>query len=184
MKVITERYGPWALVTGASSGIGEAFARRLAADGVNLVIAARRIDRLEALAVELKAIHDIEVRPVRADLSTEDGVDAIEKAVADVDVAIVVSNAGAAHPGAFLRKDVHDELDIVRLNVTTPVQIAHQFGERLVARGKGAVIFTGSTSAFGGVPMMANYAATKAFIGSFAEGLYREWKPQGVDVLV
>lgn len=184
MKKIAERYGPWALVTGASSGIGEAFARRLAADGVNLVIAARRLDRLQGLATEFENAHGVEVRPVEADLTSESGIDAIEKAVADIDLAVVVSNAGAAQPGAFLRKEVHDELDVVRLNVTTPVQIAHLMGERLVARRNGAMIFTGSTSAFAGVPTLANYAATKAFVGTFAEGLHREWRPHGVDVLV
>ncbi len=184
MKNLAEEYGSWALVTGASSGIGAEFARRLAADGVNLVVAARRLDRLEALAGELTEAHGVEVRPVRADLTERDGVDAIEKATADIDLAIVVNNAGAARPGNFLKSGVEDQLDVVRLNVTTPVQLAHLLGERLVDRGRGAMIFTGSTAAFAGVPTLANYAATKAFVGTFAEGLAAEWGPLGVDVLV
>lgn len=184
MKNLAEKYGNWALVTGASSGIGEAFARRLAADGVNVVIAARRLERLESLADELSVDYDVQVRPVRADLSEQDGIDAIEKAVADIDLGIVINNAGAAYPGAFLKTSAEDQLDIIRLNVTTPVQLAHIFGERLLSQGRGAMIFTGSTSAFAGTPMLANYAATKAFVGTFAEGLAAEWGKQGVDVLV
>lgn len=184
MKNFATTYGPWALVTGASSGIGREFARQLASDGVHLVIAARRKDRLDELAEELSSRHGVDVRAVRADLSTDDGIDAIEKAVADVDLAIVINNAGAAHPGAFLNSTTEDQLQVIRLNVTTPAQLAHRLGERLVGRGRGAMIFVGSTSAFAGVPMLANYAATKAFIGTLAEGLHAEWKPKGVDAMV
>lgn len=184
MKNLKDQYGPWALVTGASSGIGEQFARRLAADGVNVILAARRVERLEQLRDELEPQHQIEIRPEQADLSTREGVDAISKAIADVDLGIVVNNAVAAHPGAFLINAVEDQLDIVRLNVTTPVEVAHVAGEQLVRRGKGAMIFVGSTAAFAGVPLMANYAATKAFVGTFAEGLRKEWDKAGVDVLV
>ena len=184
MTNMAAKYGPWALVTGASSGSGRAFAERLAGDGVNLVVAARRLGRLEELANELTASHGVEVRPVAADLSGPEGVDAIDKAIADVDLAIVVTNAGTGQPGGFLRSPVETQLDAVRVNVTSPMEIAHRTGARLVARGRGAMIFTGSTSAFGGVPLMANYAATKAFVGTLAEGLRAEWRPRGVDVLV
>jgi short-subunit dehydrogenase len=111
-------------------------------------------------------------------------VEAIEKAVADLDLAIVVNNAGTAHPGAFLTSPVDDRLDVIQLNVAAPVHLAHSLGQRLVDRGRGAMIFTGSSAAFAGVPLMANYAASKAFIGTFAEGLRGEWSNDGVDVLV
>lgn len=184
MKRLTERYGPWALVTGASSGIGEAYARRLASDGMNVVIAARRVERLDQIAADLRRRHAVEVRTVEADLATSLGVETIAKAVADVDVGLIVSNAGSAHPGHFLASTVEEQLDTVRLNVTTTVEVAHVLGERLVARGNGALIFTGSTAAFAGVANLANYAAAKAFVGTFAEGLSREWHKQGVDVMV
>lgn len=179
-----QRYGTWALVTGASSGIGQALARRLAADGLNLVVAARRLDRLEDLAAELRSANGVEVRTVRVDLSADDGVDLLEKAVADVDLGLVVANAGSAHPGSFLRVTVEEQLEVLRLNVTTPLEMAHRLGGRLVERGRGALILTGSTSAFAGTAMLANYAATKAFVGTLAEGLSREWAPVGVDVTV
>lgn len=184
MKNLADKYGPWALVTGASSGIGAEFARRIAADGVNLVIAARRRYRLEALADELRTTHGVSVRPVEADLTTEDGIDAVDKAVADIDLAIVVNNAGSASPGAFLKTELDAQLQTIRLNVTAPVELAHRFGDRLRNRGRGAMIFTGSTSAYAGVATLANYAATKAYIGTFAEGLYQEWQKHDVDVLV
>lgn len=184
MKQNLQRYGSWALVTGASSGIGAAMARRLADDGLNLVVAARRLDRLTELADELRSTRGVEVRPVQVDLSTDDGVDLLEKATADIDLGLMVANAGAAHPGAFLRTSLEDQLDVLRLNVTTPLEMVHRFGGSMVARGRGAVIVTGSTSAFAGTAMLANYAATKAFVGTLAEGLHREWADAGVDVAV
>ncbi len=185
MKNLADEYGPWALVTGASSGIGAEMARRLAGDGVNVVIAARRLDRLNQLAAELEAVHGVEMRPVQADLTSQDGIDAIDKAVADIDLAIVVNNAGAAHPGAFLKTPADDQLDVIRLNIMSPVELASLLGRRLVERpGPGAMIFTGSTSAYAGIANLANYAATKAYIGSFAEALHREWRRHDVDVLV
>lgn len=179
-----QRYGSWALVTGASSGIGEAFARRIAEDGVNLVLAARRHDRLEALATELRTANLVEVRTVQVDLSADDGVDILDKATADIELGLIVSNAGSAHPGSFLRTSVGEQLDVLRLNVATPMEIAHRLGGRLVERGRGALILTGSTSAFAGTAQLANYAATKAFVGTLAEGLHREWAGAGVDVMV
>lgn len=179
-----QRYGGWALITGASSGIGEALARRIAADGIDLVVAARRIDRLEALAAELRAANGVEVRTVQVDLSADDGVDLLDKAVADIDLGLVVANAGSAHPGAFLRASVEEQLEVLRLNVGTPLEMAHRLGGRLVERGRGGLILTGSTSAFAGTAMLANYAATKSFVGTLAEGLNREWAGSGVDVAV
>ena len=179
-----EKYGPWAVVTGASSGMGREFARQLAADGLSLVIAARRIDRLETLAAELEAAQGIEVRPVEADLSDEVGVETIAKAAADIELGLVVSNAGSAVPGAFLKVSLEDQLDVVELNVSTAVQLAHTLGGQMVERERGGFIFIGSTSAFNGAPYLANYAATKAYLGVFGESLHVEWKKHGVDVLV
>ena len=183
-STLRDRYGPWAVVTGASSGIGEAYAHRLASEGINLIIVARRSDRLETLAAELRRTHSVNARIVVADLSAPEGVEQILKTAVDVDVGIVVSNAGSTKPGAFLAHPAEDRLRSVRLNVLTTVDLAHGFGEQFARRGRGAFIFTGSTAAYSPVPMMASYAASKAFIGSFAEALHVEWKAAGVDVLV
>lgn len=179
-----QRYGSWALVTGASSGIGEAMARHLAGAGLNVVVAARRIDRLTALADELRSTTEVQVRPVQVDLSTAEGIDLLDKAVADIDLGVVVANAGSAHPGSFLLASAEEQLDVLRLNVLTPMEMFHRFGGRLVEQGRGAMIVTGSSSAFTGVSMLANYAATKAYVGTLAEGLHREWAAAGVDVAV
>ncbi len=179
-----KKYGPWAVVTGASSGIGKEFAKTLASEGFDLVIAARRIERLNDIAADLSERHGVIVRTVQADLSTSDGIEAIEKAAADIEIGLVVSNAGDASPGAFLKNSLEAQMLTTNLNVLANVQLAHSLGGRLVEQGHGGLIMTGSTSAFGGIPYLANYAATKAFVGTFAEGLNAEWKKHGVDVLV
>lgn len=179
-----KKYGPWAVVTGASSGIGLEFAKTLASEGFDLVIAARRIERLDDLAADLTKAHGVEVRTVQADLSTTEGIESIEKAAADVEIGLVISNAGDASPGAFLKNSLEAQMLTANLNVLANVQLAHSLGGRLVEQGRGGLIMTGSTSAFGGIPYLANYAATKAFVGTFAEGLSAEWKKHGVDVMV
>lgn len=184
VEVLTERYGDWAVVTGASSGIGEAYARRLTAAGLNLVIVARRVDRLRSLREELELAHGRHVNVVEADLSLPDGAESIARATVDLDVGIVISNAGYSDPGAFLAASAESRHRSAHLNVLTAVDLAHTFGTRFVERGRGAMIFTGSTSAFSPVPLLASYAASKSFLGSFAESLHDEWKGSGVDVLV
>ena len=177
-------YGRWAVVTGASSGMGREFALQLAEEGFNLILAAGRIDRLDELAEALITAHGVEVRTVEADLTDPAGIEAVNKAAADIDLGLVVNNAGSASPGAFLKVPVDDQLRTVELNVSAPLQLAHTLGGQMIDRGRGGFIFVGSTSGFTGAPYMSNYAATKAYLGSFAEGLRVEWAKHGVDVLV
>ena len=177
-------YGPWAVVTGASSGMGREFARQLASEGFDLVVAARRVERLDELGSELATDYGTTVRAVQADLTDPAGIEAVAKATADIEVGLVVNNAGSATPGAFLKVPLEDQLAMVELNVNAPVQLAHALGGRLVEQGRGGFIFVGSTSGFTGAPYVSNYAATKAYLGSFGEGLRVEWAEHGVDVLV
>ncbi len=177
-------YGGWAVVTGASSGIGREVARQLAAAGVDVVAVARRLDRLTELQHELESAHGVRVRPVQLDLRRADAVARLDDATSDLDIGLVVSNAGAAHPGDFLRTSLSDQEADVHLNVTTPLQLAHTFGRRLTARGRGGLVFVSSTSAFAGTPHLSNYAATKSYVLTLAEGLGGELDAQGVDVLV
>lgn len=180
----TERYGPWALVTGASSGIGEQFARVLAERGLNVVISARRADRIEALAESLRSAHGVEMLPVVADLGDAAGTAAIVDAVAGLDLGLVVSNAG------FGLKGVHAEQDPVQLdamlnvNCRAPMQFACQLIPRLVGRGRGGLIITGSIEGFIGFPWSAAYAATKAFVLSLGEAVAFELRDTGVDLEV
>ena len=184
MVVDTARYGPWALVTGASSGIGEAFARTLAKEGLSVALVARRKELLERLASELRTEHGVDACVVVCDLAKEGAADHIADVTRDLDLGLVVSNAGTGHPGAFLKSDSKAERAILQLNATTPMELGRAFGRRLTSRGMGGLVFVSSAMAFHGAPYMATYAATKAYTLVFAESLHVELKPVGVDVLV
>ncbi len=179
-----KRFGPWALVTGASSGIGAAFARELAARGLDVVVTARRADRLDQLASELRAAHDVRVEVVALDLERPDFIEPLVRACADRDVGLVVSNAG------FGLKGEHHTLDGARLtgmlnvNCHAPMLLARAFAPRLIARGRGGLLLTGSIEGFIGFPWSAAYAATKAFVMTLGEALWAELRSHGVDVLV
>jgi short-subunit dehydrogenase len=178
-----QRYGGWALVTGASSGIGLAFARRLAQDGVSLVLAARNAGPLASVADELAKQHGVEVRVVACDLSTREGVATCLAATSGLDVAILVNNAGAGYAGRFELQSPERLDALVQLNCAAPVALTAALLPRLRERGRGAVIFTGSVSGAQPLPLHALYAATKSFDNLLAEGLWGELHDSGVDVL-
>jgi short-subunit dehydrogenase len=177
------RYGPWALVTGASDGIGRAFATRLAAIGFKLVIVARRGDRLQQLADEVTDLHGTVVRVVVADLGTSDGLAAVDGATADLDVGLLVAAAGYGTSGPLLQADIDREHNMLDVNCFATLHQCTVFGQRFTARGRGGMILMSSLLAWQGVPRSANYAATKAYVQSLAEGLRLELGPNGVDVL-
>jgi short-subunit dehydrogenase len=181
---LVERYGRWALVTGASSGIGAEFARALARDGVSLVLAARRGDRLAALADEIAKQHNVEARVVACDLATPEGVQTCLAAVDGLDLAILVNNAGVGYSGRFDRQSADRLAAMVQLNCAAPVMLTAALLPKLRARGRGAVIFSGSVAGAQPLPLHALYAATKAFDNLLAEGLWGELRGSGVDVLV
>jgi uncharacterized protein len=180
---LNERYGPWAVVTGASDGIGRACARELATAGLHLVLVARRQAQLETLAAELRAQHDVDVVVVVADLSTQGGVLAVTEATAPRDVGLLVAAAGYGTSGDFVDATLDDELAMLDVNCRAVVALAHEFGRRFVTRGRGGLVLFSSLLAFQGVPRAANYAATKAYVQALAEGLRLELAPRGVDVL-
>ena len=178
------RYGEWALVTGASAGIGAEFARALARDGVSCVLTARRADRLQALATELEATASVQTRVVPLDLSTPDGADRLVDAVADLDLAVVVANAGYGLAGRFEQQDVRRLREMVELNCVAPVVTINRLLPRLRARGRGAIIVVGSIAGHQPLPFNAVYSATKAFDLCFGEALWAELQGSGIDVLV
>ncbi|MHC4392096.1 MAG: SDR family NAD(P)-dependent oxidoreductase [Planctomycetota bacterium] len=182
-QAFLERYGPWAVVTGASSGIGEEFCRQLAALGFNLVVAARRLERLEALRDELPLAHGVQVEACRSDLATGEGLESLYFAARDKDVGLCVSNAGFGLKGRFTEIALDRMLHMVQVNCAATLSVCHHFGGRLEERGRGGLIVTSSTAAFQGVPYTAAYAATKGFDLQLAEALFHEMKPKGVDVL-
>jgi hypothetical protein len=180
---LRERYGEWALVTGASAGIGAEFARAFAREGVSLVLAARREERLRALAKELQA-HGVEARSVVCDLATPDGVKQCLAAVEGLDLAILVNNAGVGYSGRFDLQSPERLAAMVQLNCMAPVALSAAILPKLRARGRGAVIFTGSVSGWQPLPLHALYAASKSFDNLLGEALWAEQLGTGVDVLV
>jgi short-subunit dehydrogenase len=178
-----QRYGPAAVVTGASSGIGEAFAALLAKGGFDLVLTARRLDRLESLAARLRDHEGVEVRVCEADLATAAGVDKVNAASAELDVGLLVSNAGFGMKGAHADNDPIRLQEMIALNCTANTLLTQAFIPGLTERGRGGIIITSSVEALMGFPYSAPYAASKAFSRSLAEGLWGELQPLGIDVL-
>jgi short-subunit dehydrogenase len=181
---LRERYGEWALVTGASAGIGAEFARALAREGVSCVLSARREERLRELASELEKSHHVATRVVAADLATPDGADRLAAAVADLDLALLVNNAGFGHAGRFDRCDPQRLQEMVQVNCAAPVALTAKLLPRMLERGRGAVILTGSVAGRQPLPLHGVYAATKAFDLLFGEALAVELRDRGIDVLV
>ena len=180
---LRERYGPWAVVTGASDGIGREFAARLAEAGVHLVLAARRKDRLDDVANALARAHDVQVEAMPLDLATPAGVDELVARTRDRDVGLLVASAGFGTSGPFVDATLDEELGMIDVNCRAVAALSHAFGRRFVDRKRGGIVLMSSLVAFQGVPRAANYAATKAYVQSFAEALRLELKPLGVDVI-
>ncbi len=174
-----------ALVTGASSGLGDAFARALAARGAHLVLVARSADRLEALAGELAARHGVRAVPIPADLARPGAVAGLSAELArrEIAVDVLVNNAGFATYGPFEAASAGREGEEVQLNVAAVVDLCHAHLPGMLARGRGAIVNVASTAAFQPVPYMAVYGATKAFVLSFSEALWEEARGRGVAVL-
>jgi len=178
-----ERYGPWALVTGASSGIGAEFAVQLAEAGLNLILAARRKPRLDRLAQQLEEKNKIQVRAVRADLSRPGFLAEILAASRSVEVGLLVNNAGFGLAGNFLDHDMEKEAALLDVNCRAPLILTHEFGRKMAQRKRGGIIFVSSVSAYLATPFEATYAASKAYELFLAESLRYELKREGVDVL-
>lgn len=183
MEDFRVRYGPVALVTGASSGIGRSFAELLASKGFDLVIVARRVARLEELAARLHAQHGVHVKVCPIDLAHPLAVQAMLDATSALDVGLVISNAGFGMKGAHERNDAARMTDMVMVNCTTPMLLAHGFIPRLRQRGKGGIVFTSSVEGLIGCPFSSAYSSSKAFVNSLGESLWAELQGQGIDVL-
>ena len=180
-------YGPWAVVAGASadasSGVGAEYAAQLAARGLNLVLIARRQPQLDALAADLAARHSIQTRTLALDLAREDVGDAVAQATADLDVGLLVYNAGLPPVGTFLGQPLATHLAELAINCRAPMILAYTLGQRMREHGRGGIVLMSSLSAGQGSALIANYAATKAYNLILAEGLWAELRAQGVDVL-
>jgi short-subunit dehydrogenase len=177
------RYGSAALVTGASDGIGLACAERIAREKLDLLLVARRRDRLDALAERLEREHGVSCTVVACDLAEPGAVARIVEASVAFDIGLLVAAAGYGTAGPFLDNPLGDELGMIDVNCRAVAELVHHFGGRMAKGGSGGIILFSSIVAFQGVPRQANYAATKAWVQVFAEGVRHELRPHGVDVL-
>lgn len=176
--------GKWALVTGASAGIGAALARELALDGSKLVLTARREDRLKELARSLTVTYKVETEVFPADLAESTAPEKIFAFTKEkqIEVDVLINNAGFGKYGEFPSVDKQRLLDMVQVNCAAVVHLTHLFLPGMVARRRGDILILASTAAFQAVPYISTYAATKAFDLLFAEGLAEEMQPYGVRV--
>jgi short-subunit dehydrogenase len=179
----SERYGTWALIAGASEGLGAAFARALAKRGVNLVLAARRKEPLEALAEEVRGASGMQVRCYDGDLASVRFLEELQQGCHSLDLGVVVCNAAQSPIGDFFTRDTGDLARVVDVNVRAPLMLLRSLLPDMVARKRGAVIIMTSMTGHLGTPRIAAYAASKAFLRVLAEGLWYELKDQGIDVL-
>ena len=177
------RYGPWAVVTGASSGIGRAIAKQLAYAGLNLVLVARNQSHLEKLASMLTAQYNIDAKVLSLDLSQESADRQLEGATQNLDVGLLIASAGFGTSGSFLDTTLDQELEMLSVNCRALMAATFHFSRRFAKRGCGGLILLSSIVSFQGTPFSAHYGATKAYVQSLAEALHVELKGKGVDVL-
>lgn len=176
------KYGPWAVITGASSGIGAEFARQLSASGLSVVLIARREARLHALAASIRATCGVEAVVVAADLCIASGVAVAIQACVGRDVGLLVNNAGIELHGSFFHQNAAEHRRCLALNVCAVTELAHAFGRRFCERGRGGIIFV-SSIASRGMPWFATYSSSKAYVTTLALTLGEEMGRKGVDVM-
>jgi uncharacterized protein len=180
---LRQKYGEWALITGASSGIGKEFAFRLAEEKINLVLIARRKDRLQVIADELIGLHGVRVVTAQIDLCEDKFIEKLIPVVEDKNIGILINNAGFGSNGYFVNADSNHEADMVKVNCLAPTILTHYFVPKMIENKRGAIIFLGSVVAFQPTPFMATYAASKAFNLLLGEALWYELKQHNIDVL-
>jgi len=181
---LRSRYGEWALVTGASAGIGEEFARQLAAGGMSVALTARREDRLHKVAEEIRGRYKVETRVIAADLAAPDGAGKVATAVDGLELGMLVNNAGFGYAGRFDKLATDRLRQMVVVNCLAPVVLTSKLLPAMVKRGRGAVIVVGSVAGRQPLPLHAVYSATKAFDLLLGEALWAELRGTGVDALV
>lgn len=184
MKAL-KTFGQWALVTGASSGLGEEFATQIASQGLNVVLLARRKDKLESLAKHLTSTFKINTMTIEMDLTQEGCVDDLAARTKNLDIGLLVSNAGAGAMGAFVRNERSILKSMLHLNVIAQMELAHTFATRFINRQKKAgILMLSSAAAMQGVPYGGNYSGAKAYIMCLGESLNYELRKKNINVTV
>ena len=177
------RYGPWALITGGSEGLGAEFARQVARRGLNVVLVARRADVLATFCAELRRQCSAEVRTIQLDLAAPGAASALCRRVSDLDVGLLVCSAASSPLGDYLDLSAEDHARLLDLNCRVPALLSWEMGRRMKAMGSGGIILMSSMAGFQGTGFVAHYAASKAYLRVLAEGLWNELHGKGVDVL-
>jgi uncharacterized protein len=178
-----QKYGPWAVIAGASEGVGASLADQLAGRGLDLVLIARNGSLLDDVAAGVRERHGVEVRPLVQDLTAADVGDLVAEATAGLEVGLLIYNAGAANRTTeFLDDSFEDSLQQIKLACIGPVALARHFAPAMRERGRGGIVLVGSLACLAGASLLAVYSAVKAFNVNFAEGLWAELRPHGVDV--
>ncbi|MEM9032881.1 MAG: SDR family NAD(P)-dependent oxidoreductase [Pseudomonadota bacterium] len=181
LSIIAKDFGPWVIVTGASSGIGREFCAQLAELGLDVVLVARSEAKLTEIADEIRSRRQIQTRVLALDLSEPDFLPTLLDGTADLDIGLVVSNAGADHMGALLTIPLDDLRTVLRLNTVSHLDIAHGFGSRFLEKRKSAgLLFVSSTASLQTTPLLANYAGAKAYIFNLGGALHYELKGTGI----
>lgn len=184
MNDFQSKYGPWALITGANAGIGKAIAHELAARKLNIVAVARRQNLLEALKDELEKEYGVHVHTLALDLTESDAVEKLDRATEDKVIGLIVPAAGMAVAGEFTSTATERNIAMAQLNMVVPMQLVQSFASKMVERRRGGVLLVSSLFAYQGIPFVANYAATKAYILALGEALHVELGKHGIDVSV
>lgn len=183
MNSLKEKYGDWGLITGASSGIGEQFARRLAKEGFNLVLVARRKDRLENLKTELEQQYKVEILVAAVDLLSKNYLQELITIIGQRHIGLLINNAGFGYRGMFINDTSVNDENMIRLNCIVPTTLTHHFVKPMIEKQKGGIIFLASVVAFQATPTTTVYSATKVFNAFLSEGLWYELKKFNIDVL-
>lgn len=180
---LKEKYGEWAVITGASSGIGLEIAERLAESGLNLVLNARRKEVLTAQAKQFEEKYSVKTLIIAGDISQNEIINEVITQTSDLKIGLFVASAGFGTSGLLIQNEIKTEVEMLRVNCESLLTLTYHFANQFVTQKRGGIILLSSIVAFQGVPFSANYAATKAYVQSLAEGLAVELAPFGVDVL-
>lgn len=183
MKTFKEKYGPWVLITGASSGMGKEYAKLIAAKGLNVILVARNKETLHIIAQDLAIKHQVQTKIIVADLTIENAINTVINETRDLEIGLLVNNAGREDSNHFLKIAIKEHLQTIDLNIKAPLLLTHHFGAKMKERKKGGILNMSSIVAFQGVPYIANYSGTKAYNLIFSEGIAAEFKKYNIDVL-
>lgn len=182
-SVFQQTYGPWAVVAGASQGIGAAFSQEIARQGVHVIMLARNLAPLEATAHAIRQQYNVQVRTHSLDLATPDLAEQFQAIIQDVEVGLLISNAAASEIMPYVQSSLDSKRRQLALNCLAPLTLTSLCGEKMAARGRGGLLLMSSATSLRGTELLVTYAATKAFNTTLAEGLWQELGPKGVHVL-